>query len=83
MAAVRQGHSLRDKIVRAEHASNEVLLFSNIINGDSQLRERVRVMSLEAIRDGHIAHERIRPAHRRIAKKRQLTSKINIRGVGS
>jgi len=72
MAAIRRHFGLRESVIRAIRAGNDILLFSNAA-GDSHLANRLQAIIAKAVRDGRLTRTRIRRSFERIkALKRRL-----------
>lgn len=67
MGAVREQFGLRETIVRAVHAGNDILLFSNTADYDPQLGAEVHSILVEEARADPAFARRIEESYRRIA----------------
>ncbi|MGI9407619.1 MAG: glycoside hydrolase family 3 protein [Hyphomicrobiaceae bacterium] len=76
MGAVKRRFSLKERVVRAVEAGNDVILFSDATRNGRKVVDRIHKHVRDAVASGRISRTRIESAYERIvAAKRQLAPK--------
>jgi len=76
MGAVRDHYSLKERVIKAINAGTDLLVFSNVLSGDTELGVNIHAIIAEAVRDGRISRARIEKAYGKIRLlKRRLAEK--------
>ena len=66
MGAVAHDYSLEDRVIKAVNAGTDIIVFSNITAGDTELGSKIHAIIAAAVADGRISRLRVEQAYGKI-----------------
>ena len=80
MGAVAHDYSLEDRVIKAVNAGTDIIVFSNITAGDTELGSKIHAIIAAAVADGRISRLRVEQAYGKIRLLKQRLAQHELAG---
>ena len=80
MRAVSDDYSFEERVIKAVNAGTDLIVFSNVAAGDSDLGPKIHAVIADAVRDGRISRARVEQAYGKIKSLKRRLAEHDLMG---